>query len=164
MRLPLTFPVGVVNKGRCFFVLQKDTEDLIVPFSGSHVQNGVAPAVQKAQVSPNPQQILHHIFLLGDYGQVQRCLGRRGQESQWLVGNNCSAWLQSHHCSMESYLGPFVTPRVTLNSVRSFLSHMVCTLKGLMHKPACNSQDYRINLKCFCHSPTVDILTHLNKF
>lgn len=57
-------------------VLEQDTEDLVVPFSGSQVQSRVTPAVQKAQVSPNPQQVLHHIFLLGDYGQVQRCLVR----------------------------------------------------------------------------------------
>lgn len=109
MWLPLTFPIGAVNKECRLSVLEQDTEDLIVPFSGSQVQSRVSPAVQKAQVSPNPQQVLHHIFLLGDYGQVQRCLGERTGES--LVGRGLLQPLASESSlQRESSLGRSATP------------------------------------------------------
>ena len=48
-------------------------------FFGSEVQNRVTQAVQKAQVSTSPQQVLHHSFLSGDYCQVQGGLGGGGE-------------------------------------------------------------------------------------
>ena len=48
-------------------------------FFGSEVQNRVTQAVQKAQVSTSPQQVLHHSFLPGDYCQVQGGLGGGGE-------------------------------------------------------------------------------------
>ena len=48
-------------------------------FFGSKVQNRVTQAVQEAQVSASPQQVLHHSFLSGDHCQVQGCLGSGGE-------------------------------------------------------------------------------------
>lgn len=54
-------------------------------FFGSEVQNRVTQAVQKTQVGPCPQQVLHHSLLLGDHCQVQGCLwsGEGAADGQW---------------------------------------------------------------------------------
>lgn len=130
VRLPLPSPLGWSMRSAAFLFFSRTLRILSCPSLAARCRTELPQRSRRLRSAPTLSKSSTTSSCLVSTAKCRGVYVEEGQESHRLVGNICSLWLQSHHCSMESYSGSFVTPGLTLNSVRSFLPHMVCMLKG----------------------------------